>query len=240
MTPTPFSDVQLIGTAAFLTTSKTLVLADLHLGAEAAMVKSGILLPRTQRDETFSRIKELLERTHPAHVVLDGDLKHEFGGIHDEEWRDVLALVDLITAYAPLTVVQGNHDVLLDPILRKRAVPFTKTIVVDGWLIVHGDAKPDQTQLAACKGLIIGHEHPSLLLDDGVRQEKYKCFLSGDYHGKRLLVLPSTYPLVEGSDVLKEAALGPVLREGKKIAAYVVEGMDVLPFGPLADLDQKI
>lgn len=231
--------IRFIGPALFLETTKTLIFADIHLGAEAALVGRGVLLPRTQKQDTFKIIKEVLAYVTPQHIVLNGDLKHEFGSIHDEEWRDVLELLDVLNKHAPVTVIKGNHDVLLLPILRKRHVPIVPSLLVEDWLVVHGDKMPDEEQLARAKGIIIGHEHPSLLLDDGIRKEKYKCFLMGVYQDKQLIVVPSMYPLVEGSDVLKERSLGPILKIAKGLEAYVVEGMEVLFFGPLGDIDDK-
>lgn len=232
--------ITFIGPALFIEETRTLIFADLHLGAEAVLVGKGVLLPRTQKQDTFATIKEVLERVTPKHIVLNGDIKHEFGSIHDEEWRDVLELLDLLARHAPITVIKGNHDAMIIPILRKRHVPAVTGLVSGDWLITHGDKEPDAGQLTRVKGIIIGHEHPSLLLDDGVRKEKYKCFLTGAYQDKRLVVLPSMFPLVEGSDVLKERALGPILTRGTALEAYVVEGMDVLFFGPLSDIDDKI
>lgn len=240
MSPHVLPGISLIGPAAFLKDSRTLVLADLHLGAEAAIVGAGVLLPRTQKREQFSLITQIIEREKPARIILAGDIKHEFGAIHEEEWRDVLELIDLCSRHAQLSVITGNHDRMLLPILRKRGVPMSDREVVDGWLIMHGDKRPEPSWLEEARGLIIGHEHPSLLLDDGVRKEKFKCFLAGDYQQKRLLVLPSTYPLVEGSDVLRERALGPVLSEARHLEAYVVEGLEALYFGPLEGIDNNI
>ncbi|MBD3208852.1 metallophosphoesterase, partial [Candidatus Woesearchaeota archaeon] len=208
MTRTIPPGIRLIGPALLFEQSKTLVMADLHLGAEASLVNTGVLLPRTQQAMTMQLIRDLTQRTRPRRIVLNGDIKHDFGTISEEEWRDVLSVLDELQKAAPVTVIKGNHDAVLQPILKKRGAAMHPSLLIDGYLIIHGDRAPDKESLRAARGVVIGHEHPSVVLDDGIRKERYKCFLIGQYAGKELIILPSTYPLVEGSDVLREEALG--------------------------------
>jgi uncharacterized protein len=42
--------------------------------------------------------------------------------------------------------------------------------------------------------------------------EKYKCFLSGKYRKKDLVVLPSINFVTEGTDVLQETLLSPFIK----------------------------
>jgi putative SbcD/Mre11-related phosphoesterase len=226
--------MRFLGPTLFLKRSKTLVFSDVHCGAEEVLVGQGVLLPRTQMQEIFSLLKEILTEAKPLRIIINGDLKHDFGSIGSEEWRDVLELIDMLQKYAPVEVVKGNHDAMLLPILKKRNVPFHDYVLLDDVLIVHGHVLPPADVLAKASLLVIGHEHPSIFLDDGLRKEKYKCFLKGTFHGKKLIVLPSIFPLVEGSDVLKEMALGPIFKEAKNLEVYVVEGMQTLFFGDLA------
>ncbi|MBN1275480.1 metallophosphoesterase [Candidatus Woesearchaeota archaeon] len=229
-----------VGPALLLEQSTTLIIADLHLGAERSMIDAGALLPRAQRDATFTLIKGLMQEATPSRIIINGDLKHDFGRIGEEEWRDVLALLDLLLEQAPVTIILGNHDQLLEPILKKRNLPAERCVHAEGWLITHGDKAPSEEELMKARGVIIGHEHPTLLLDDGVRKERYKCFLHGTYKGKDLIVLPSAYPLVEGTDLLREEPLGPLLKEATKLEAYIMDGDNLLPFGPLDSLDAKL
>ena len=54
---------------------KTLVIADLHIGVEYELYKSGIRIPK-QTDKLLARIKNLLKTTKANRLVLLGDLKH--------------------------------------------------------------------------------------------------------------------------------------------------------------------
>ncbi|MFP4524350.1 MAG: metallophosphoesterase [Candidatus Woesearchaeota archaeon] len=233
---TTLHDAEFIGPALLLN-NKVLILSDLHLGAEAAIVGNGVLLPRTQKDDTFQLIDDILERCAPDKIILNGDIKHEFGTIQDEEWRDVLQLLDKLNQKADLDVIKGNHDTILLPILRKRGLKAKDSINIDGNLIIHGDREPAKEELDQATRIIIGHEHPSLLLDDGIRQERYKAFLTGTYKDRELIITPSMYPLVEGSDVIKEPGLGPIMKEAENLEAHAIEGFDTYPFGPLKNLN---
>ncbi|MBW2982931.1 metallophosphoesterase [Candidatus Woesearchaeota archaeon] len=233
---TTLHDTEIIGPALLLN-GKDLILSDLHLGAEATIVGNGVLLPRTQKDDTFKLIDDILERCRPERIILNGDIKHEFGTIQDEEWRDVLQLLDKLSRKARVDIVKGNHDTILLPILRKRGLEAKDSILIKGDLIIHGDREPTREELDQATRIITGHEHPSLMLDDGIRQERFKAFLTGTYKDRELIIMPSMYPLVEGSDVIKEPGLGPIMKEAEGLEAHAIEGFDTYPFGPLKNLN---
>ena len=233
---TALHDTELIGPALLLN-KHTLILSDLHLGAEAAIVGNGVLLPRTQRDDTFKLLDDILSRCTPDTIILNGDIKHEFGTIQDEEWRYVLQLLDKLASHATLKIIKGNHDTILLPILRKRGYDAHDSLTIEDNLILHGDREPTQKELDQATRIIIGHEHPSLMLDDGIRQERYKAFLTGTYKDREIIIMPSMYPLVEGSDVIKDPGLGPLMREAEDLHTHIVEGFDIYPFGPLNNLN---
>lgn len=237
------ADVQAVGLSLFLQRSRTLIVSDLHIGAEGSLVRKGFLVPRTQQRILMQRLESLVKHTNPLMVVLLGDVKHEFGAISAEEWRDALAVFDLFEKYAlKVHVVLGNHDVLLKPVLAKRAISCSDHFLVDDCLLIHGDVAPANGLLDKRVKLVIsGHEHPTVLLGDGVRSEKYKAFYRGSYMNKTLIVMPSFYPLVEGSDFLVSGALGPVLKVAEDLEAFVVaDNGTILPFGPLRDLQRNL
>ena len=47
---------------------------------------------------------------------------------------------------------------------------------------------------------IFGHGHPAVKITDGVKIEKYKCFLSGKFKGREIIIVPSFFEYSEGSD----------------------------------------
>ena len=57
-----------------------LVFADLHLGYEDALRERGIELPYEQYPRIKREILRRVEEFYPEVVILNGDVKHEFGG----------------------------------------------------------------------------------------------------------------------------------------------------------------
>ena len=49
----------------------------------------------------------------------------------------------------------------------------------------------------------MGHLHPSVIISekDGVKKEKFKCFLTGKYKGKKVILMPSFLDFPEGTPV---------------------------------------
>ena len=83
--------------------------------------------------------------------------------------------------------------------------------------------------------LIIGHEHPAVSVREGVKQELYKCFLLGSWHGKKLIVMPSFFTIAEGLDVKKEKTLSPFLKDISDFNVFIVADK-IYKFGKLKDM----
>ena len=81
--------------------------------------------------------------------------------------------------------------------------------------------------------LIIGHEHPAITLREGRKTEKFKCFLRGRWKGKELIVLPAFNPLMEGTDILTEPAISPLVKQMKRREVFVIGAKEVLNFGKI-------
>lgn len=222
-------------------TNKTLILADLHIGYEEALNKQGVLVPRLQLEEMSKRIENIfvmLRNRKIRSIVINGDLKHEFGTISEQEWRNTLKFLDLMAKHCnEIILIKGNHDTILGPIAQKRNVKIVDNFGVGNVLIAHGDKVPDN--LKGYDTIIIGHEHPAVSLKEGPRVEQFKCFLKGRYKGKNLVVQPSFNTMIEGTDILKNEILSPFLKQNlDKFEVYVVEDK-VYEFGKLKELRKR-
>ena len=53
------------------------------------------------------------------------------------------------------------------------------------------------------KTIVSGHLHPSVIIGEkpGVKRETYKCFLTGNFKGKIMIVVPSFLGFTEGTPV---------------------------------------
>ena len=231
--------ISLAGLALWMPKEKTLAIADVHLGYEEALNREGIMLTREQFRLTVERLEPLLSHLSPETVVINGDLKHEFGTISEQEWKDVLKLLDLIARHSARTIlVSGNHDTVLGPLAGKRGLEVVPVFRAGSVLFAHGDSVPDDALLKGVKTLVIGHEHPALALREGGRLEHFKCWLAGCFGKRRLVVMPSFNPVTEGTDILSERLLSPLLQAGiGDFSVYVVDDHgEILPFGTVKGL----
>jgi putative SbcD/Mre11-related phosphoesterase len=216
----------------------TLVIADVHIGYEEALNKQGILVPRLQFEEIVKRIVAIFRQLKGRKlktIVVNGDLKHEFGTISEQEWRNTLKFLDLLSKYCKeIVLIKGNHDTILGPIAKKRNVKIVDSISVGKVLVTHGDKIPNT--IKNFDTVIIGHEHPAVSLKEGPRVEQYKCFLKGRYKGKNLIVQPSFNPIIEGTDILIDGILSPFLQQNlDNFDVFIVEDK-IYKFGKLRNL----
>ena len=220
--------IAIVGPALFIKRHHALVLNDLHLGYEEALHAKGVFVPRFQLQEVISTLQKILTTTKPETVVINGDLKHEFGRILAREWKEVLQFLDfLLRNTKNVVIIQGNHDPVIEPIARLRGVIVVKELRLGNTLIVHGD----EVCRTTATRIIIGHEHPAITIREGSKWEKYKCFLKGTWKGKELIVVPSFNPLLEGSDILSERLLSPFLEDIRNFNVYVVSKGEAFGFG---------
>ncbi len=253
--------------ALYLVKSKTLVIADTHIGYEESLNKQGILIPRYQFKEIGQRLEKIIRAIKENNfdidkIIINGDIKHEFGRISEQEWRHTLQLIDFLAKNCKeLILIKGNHDTILGPIAEKRNLIVKEYYFTDGILVMHGDrlmkkdieteARKNRQRIETHERssgvpkhsfvtIIIGHEHPAVSLGTMARFEKYKCFLVGKWKSCNLIVQPSFNLVTEGTDVLKESLLSPFLRGNKEFKNFeaIVVGEDdkLYDFGKLKNL----
>src|SRR3989338_2896592 len=100
-------------------------------------------------------------------IIINGDLKHEFGRISEQEWRHTLKFLDFLGKQCEKVIlVKGNHDTIHGPIAEKSNLEVHDYVQMrDGdVLICHGDKLPPEEPLKKAKLIVIGHEHPSVAL----------------------------------------------------------------------------
>ena len=65
-------------------------------------------------------------------IIINGDIKHEFGTISEQEWRHTLRLLDFLSRYCDeVILIKGNHDMILGPIAKKRNVKVLEYYVAE-------------------------------------------------------------------------------------------------------------
>ncbi|UTB31980.1 MAG: metallophosphoesterase [Methanobacterium sp. ERen5] len=216
-----------------------LIISDIHIGYEGALNREGIMVPRFQYKKILERIIEIIRKYEPKKVIVNGDLKHEFGRITSQEWKESMDFIEFLKANFQETIlIKGNHDNFTRFIAEKTGLEVYESYAVDDHLIMHGDKLPDEKTLKNSETIIIGHEHPCIGIRNGERLEKIKCYLKGSYHDKDLIVMPSFNFVTEGSDILHEKPLSPFLKNIKtdEFGVYGVENFEVLYFGRIKDI----
>jgi|GEM_PF-71442 len=224
----------------FFKDTRTLALADLHLGYEGAMEKDGVLFPKCQLNIIKKELSKIIKKHHPREIVIVGDVKHELSGNIPQEWKEVMDFLDFIlNSKCKLVIVKGNHDHFLESMINKsklyKDVNLVESYQVGNFLFLHGHKsekeyfKEDKEDNKDRKRIVVmGHEHPSILLRDEVGARlKLHCFLVG----KNVIVLPAFSPLASGVDVNCSEFMSPILRnidlerEGIKVIATTWLGL---------------
>lgn len=261
------NELQIIDLCIYLKKHNALVISDIHIGYEEALNKQGILISRLQFQQTMKRIENLIslalktnKKTSFDLIIINGDLKHEFGTISETEWRQTLKFIDFIaTKTKKIILIKGNHDTILEPIAKKRNIEIVEEYMLGNngkyseYYFCHGNIIPKTNAFKQAKTVIIGHEHPAISFKENFRVEKFKCFLFGKFKESRklslkniiknnitknLIVLPSFNPVTEGTDVLKEQLLSPFLHQNlSNFKVYVVPSSEtILYFKKVKDI----
>jgi putative SbcD/Mre11-related phosphoesterase len=200
--------------ALWLPEARLLAVADLHLGYAWAHRHAGQLMPITARDTTPERLRALVADYKPERLVLLGDIVHRAVPVKPVK-EALLAVLDCLPQQLTVTAIAGNHDRDIEHLLHadSRFAPVTH-FSANGCVLVHGDAasataaEADIKTVKANHGwIVIGHEHPSVTLGDGVATwEKYPCFLICD----GLLVLPAFSQWAAGNS--RDEFMSPLLQ----------------------------
>jgi len=215
-------DFEVVDRCLFWKEKKTLIVGDLHLGYEQSLNERGISVVRNQLSQTkeiFERIFKKIGRVN--RIILLGDVKHHLGGILRQELQDfedlVLFFKKNLLDGGKIIVTKGNHDNILEPITRT----YSNVVLLDGFseqgiIFLHGDSQSVKKNYTLLKDIktklvVLGHFHPAYLLKDrkSIKEEKYKCFLYGksSEYKKKVIFVPSFFPLTEGSDILKDTEI---------------------------------
>ncbi len=146
--------------------TKTLVIADLHIGWEMALSEKGIHVP-TQTPKLLKKLKDILVIHKPEKLLVLGDVKHTVATAELGEWQDIPEFFTQIKKMMPnVSVIRGNHDGNLEPLLPEgvKLLPSTGVSIGDVGLF-HGHRWPSPT-LLRCKTWVMGHVHPVIVFRD--------------------------------------------------------------------------
>ena len=232
--------IEFIG-KCLLIDKKILVIGDLHLGYEGSMRESGYMIPSGLYKQTIEDLDLIFERVGEVDkVILLGDVKHEFGKIQRDEWREIGEILNYLRMKAKkVIIVKGNHDVIINSVIKDLdRVDLIDYCIIGNTAFLHGDKDFSKVNEKGIKMWVIAHGHPAITLyeEKGSKKEKYKCFLEGKYKGKKIIIIPSFFGVNEGTDVLGGFDLGIAWKFNlKKFKIKIIDenSLKVLDFGKL-------
>ena len=217
---------------------RILAVGDLHLGYEEALNIAGVGVGRKLFGEMMRDFEEIFSQTGKVdEVVLLGDVKHVFGTVLGQEREDFRKLLEFFGERCKkIVIVQGNHDAIVGFLIRERT-EVRDCYCVDEVCFLHGDRDFKEIWGPKIKTWIIGHAHPAIMLSDGIKEEKYKCFLEGSWKGKKIVIVPSFSAHSAGSDV-RSGDLGLAWEfDLERFHVKIVgEKLEVLDFGTVRRL----
>jgi putative SbcD/Mre11-related phosphoesterase len=146
--------------------TKTLLVADLHIGWEMELQQKGIHIP-SQTPKILNKLTAILSKYKPQQLVIVGDVKYTVISSELGEWHDVPNFfTKLQSLVSEIAVVRGNHDANIEPLLPEniRLLPATGIALGDVG-VFHGHKWPSPA-LLGCKTLVMGHLHPVVVFRD--------------------------------------------------------------------------
>jgi DNA ligase-associated metallophosphoesterase len=179
--------------AAFAPSTKTLFVADLHLGKAATFRALGAPAPTGVSEETLRRLAELIETVRPQHVAVLGDFTHARAAMTQGLLKSLCAWRARWSSLA-FTIVLGNHDRGAEPFYSECGFSSVKAPAV-----IAGIECWHHPIVGASGGgplALAGHVHPVVHLNGPGRDSlRTPCFVVGE----RQIVLPAFGEFVGGS-----------------------------------------
>ena len=146
--------------------TKTLLIADPHVGWELELQQKGIHVP-SQTPKILNKLTAILSKYKPQRLVIVGDVKYTVVSSEMAEWHDIPDFFAKLQNVVPnISVVRGNHDANIEPLLPENVelLPATGTVIADVG-VFHGHKWPSP-ELLGCKTLVMGHLHPVVVFRD--------------------------------------------------------------------------
>jgi hypothetical protein len=220
---------------------KTLVIADLHIGIEYEIYKSGITIP-SQVEKIEKRIDELIKITKAKQLIILGDVKHQIPNI---SWQEYKEIPDFLGHFSnvEVSIIKGNHDGNIQRLAPKDVDIYEPLgFKLGDILLMHGQSWPDEKDLDA-KYIIMGHVHPSVQFLTGKFRAVEPCWLKCKIDNKKLeekfeiktnfkqgIVMPAFNHLIGGMAFNSKdfEPLGPLLKnevlKWKEAEVYLLDG----------------
>lgn len=220
-------------------TSTSLVVADIHLGIEWDLYRSGISIPSRMK-HGLERILGYVKSKLPDRIILLGDLKHNVPQISWQERDEIPYFLESLADHARIDIFPGNHDGGIEHLVPMRSdivIHPVRGSVIEGVAYFHGHTWPDPSLLSA-QYIVTAHNHPTIRFTDSLgysvtEQSWIRTRLNMDVLGEHfrdkdmqerkardspeLIIVPSFNELCGGvafNESLHDDLLGPMFSSG--------------------------
>jgi len=196
---------------------KNLILADVHLGIEAVLLKSGVNLP-SQIKKYTERILNLVEKAGATKLIFLGDVKH---GIPVTSRYEKKNLPEFFSALKGIEthIIKGNHDGMIEKLVPEEVEVHNREMVLGKYLLTHGNKWVHEP--GKCTTLVMGHNHPAIEFQDPLGFRSFeRVWIRGKLYAK--LLTPEV-----GHNQLKETIIMPAFNELARGIAFN-DGKDFL------------
>lgn len=230
---------------AYISELNSLVIAELHIGLEYELYKSGIFIP-SQADKFLKTLKPILQSTKADTVIILGDLKHKVPGSTIREDKEIPRFLTELMKISKVILVKGNHDDRIEQIIPDGVKLYSSKGFKKGkYGFFHGHAWPS-VRLMDCDYLFMGHIHPAVEFKDkfGYRIQEH-VWLKGSLNQKKIkekfkiketgkldtFIVPTFNNILGGiamNKLEKERHIGPLLVNNlfdvNRAEAYLLDG----------------
>ena len=157
-------EIDFVTNETALVVKRNLVVADLHIGIEHELYKSGLKVP-TQIEKMKERLDSLIGKTKAKRLVIIGDIKHQVPGVSFQELREVPEFFSYFSGKIETHICLGNHDSEIPALVEGVEIHGTDGFELEGAYITHGHSWPKK-EFLKCKYLIVSHTHPLIEIRD--------------------------------------------------------------------------
>lgn len=234
-------------------TETSLVVADIHLGIEWDLYRSGINL-LSQMERRLNRILGYIQANSPDRVILLGDVKHNVPQISWQEKEEIPRFLGTLAEYVHVDIIPGNHDGGIELLFNRQkdiSVHSARGTILDGVGYFHGHTWP-APELLAASHVVTAHNHPTVRFTDAfgysivepawIKTQFEMNFLKEhfrnlnfenplDWANPELFIMPAFNELCGGvpfNESKQEDLLGPVFSSGgielENAEVYLLDG----------------
>lgn len=182
--------------AMLIERTRTLLVADVHLGKDTAFRIAGIPIPGDATADSLIRLSSALERSQASRLIFLGDLVHARTSLDAttvatiQAWRERHKEIEML-------LVPGNHDARSGALPPELQIETTADELIEPPFVFKHHPAPSPHGYA-----LAGHIHPAIRLTGRGRQkERVACFLFRPKYG----LLPAFGTFTGGFDLIPES-----------------------------------